>query len=257
LRRSLRTIFLVCAVGLAAARCGIPGAARASDSWTHTYPITGRGEIAVTNTNGRIDVEGVDATAVEVTAERIAHGATEQLARDILPRITITEDVRPDFISIRSERIEGLLIAAGFEVRYHVKAPRSIVVHATTTNGGVSLRGTAGRVVAQTTNGGISATDLRGGINARATNGGVRVELSSVGADSVSLTTVNGGVRLALPASAKATVTASWVNGGFSTSGLQFDIVDQSRRHFEGRLNGGGATIDLRTTNGGVTISSP
>ena len=50
--------------------------ARATDEWTHTYPLTPGGEIAIDNTNGKIDVEGTDAATVEVRAERIAKGAT-------------------------------------------------------------------------------------------------------------------------------------------------------------------------------------
>jgi hypothetical protein len=68
--------------------------------------------------------------------------------------------------------------------------------------------------------------------------------------------TVNGGVRLALPESAKARVSASWVNGGMRRSGLNFDVRDDSRRHFEGVLNGGGTAITLTTVNGGITIAS-
>ena len=51
--------------------------ARATDEWTHTYPLTAGGEVRIVNTNGRIDVEGVDGRRVEVRAERIASGATE------------------------------------------------------------------------------------------------------------------------------------------------------------------------------------
>ena len=39
--------------------------ARATDEWTHTYPLTAGGEIRIVNTNGRIDVEGVDGSTVE------------------------------------------------------------------------------------------------------------------------------------------------------------------------------------------------
>ena len=49
--------------------------ARATDEWTHTYPLSPGGEIRIVNTNGRIDVEGVDSATVEVRAERIARGA--------------------------------------------------------------------------------------------------------------------------------------------------------------------------------------
>jgi DUF4097 and DUF4098 domain-containing protein YvlB len=87
-------------------------------------------------------------------------------------------------------------------------------------------------------------------------NGGVRVQFASLGGSRVELTTVNGGVRVALPETAKATVSASWINGGITVSGLQFEVREQARRRFEGRLNGGGASIELKTVNGGISLST-
>src|SRR5262249_30094407 len=69
---------------------------RATDEWTRTYQLTPGGEIRITNTNGRIDVEPADGAAVEVKAEKIARAATDEGARELLPRITIREDVKPD-----------------------------------------------------------------------------------------------------------------------------------------------------------------
>jgi len=73
---------------------------RATDEWTHTYPLNAGGEVRIANTNGRIDIEGTGGSTVEVRAERIARGATDSAALDLLPRITITEDVSPDRVSL-------------------------------------------------------------------------------------------------------------------------------------------------------------
>ena len=45
--------------------------ARATGEWTHSYPLTAGGEIRIVNTNGRIEVEGVDGSMVEIRAERM------------------------------------------------------------------------------------------------------------------------------------------------------------------------------------------
>jgi putative adhesin len=246
-------------VALAVSGCGVqigPFRGKASETWTHTYPLTKAGEVTIVNVNGKVDVEGVDGSTLEVRAERIASGATEQLARDLLPRIPIEEHATPDFVSIETKRITGVLIGASFEVRYHVKAPRTATLRATTVNGGVTVTAMDGRVIAQTTNGGVVATEIGGGIEARTVNGGVRVQLASTGGGRVELTTINGGVRLALPETSKATVSATWINGGMTMSGLRFEVNEESKRRFEGRLNGGGTPIELRTVNGGITIGA-
>jgi hypothetical protein len=231
--------------------------ARATDEWTHTYPLTAGGEVRLVNTNGKIEVEGVDGATVEVRAERIAKGATEDAAKELLPRIIIKEDSKPDRITIETERMSGIMIGAGFEVRYHVRAPKNAVIDVTNTNGQVTVNGMIGKVVAHTTNGGVKGTNLGGGVEARSTNGGVSIDMASVGPDRILLETTNGGVTLMLPEKAKATVSASCTNGGISVGSLDnFDVSDKSRRHLEGKLNGGGTAIELQTTNGGVRLRS-
>src|SRR4051794_13846496 len=85
---------------------------RATDEWTRRYPLSPGGEVRVVNTNGRIEVEPGEGPDVEVRAERIARAATDAGARELLPRITIKEDVGPDRVSIQTERMSGIMIGA-------------------------------------------------------------------------------------------------------------------------------------------------
>jgi hypothetical protein len=228
---------------------------RATDEWTHHYSLAPGGEIRIVNTNGRIDVEGVDGPDVEVRAERIARAATDTGARELLPRISIKEDVSPARVSIETERMSGLMIGAAFEVRYHVRAPKSASVNITNTNGMIALTALGGKVVARTTNGGVNAKGLTGGLEARTTNGGLSIDLASTGAERISMHTTNGGVTVMLPDTAKADLSASWTNGGINVSpDLKVEVSERSRRRFEGRMNGGGTPIELQTTNGGIRV---
>ena len=231
--------------------------ARATDEWTHTYPLTAGGEIRIVNTNGKVDVEGVDGSTVEVRAERIARGATDSAARELLPRIVIKEDIKPDRVTLETERMNGIMIGAGFEVRYHVRAPKNAKVSVTNTNGQVVVNAVAGKVVAHTTNGAVKGTNLTGGVDGQSTNGSVSIDMASVGSEPISLETTNGSVTLMLPEKAKATVSASVTNGGISVGSLDnFDVTEKSRRHLEGRMNGGGTSVGLHTTNGGIRLRS-
>ena len=229
--------------------------ARATDEWTRTYPLTDGGEVRIANTNGRIEIEGVAGSNVEVRAERIARGASEAAAKELLPRIVIKEDIKPDRVSFETERMGGIMIGVSFEVRYHVRAPKNAVVNVTNTNGAVVLSALNGMVSARTTNGGVNGKGLGGGLTARSTNGGVTIDMASVGKEKVSLQTTNGGVTLTLPETAKADISASCTNGGINVSALDnLEVIETSRRRLEGKLNGGGAEIELRTTNGGIRV---
>ncbi len=229
--------------------------ARATDEWTHTYPLSAGGEVRIANTNGKIEIEGVEGSNVEIRAERIARGASDEAARQLLPRIVIKEDISPDRVAVQTERLGGIMIGVGFEVRYFVKAPKNAVVNVTNTNGQVTLNALAGTVSAHTTNGGVKGNKLSGAVDARSTNGGVSIEMASVGAGKIALRTTNGGVTLMLPDTAKADLSASCTNGGINVSSLDnLEVTETSRRKLEGRLNGGGTPIELRTTNGGIRV---
>ena len=255
-RRALFVLLLPAA--LIAAGCDLSLGhltARATDEWSRSYPLDAGGEVRIVNTNGKIEIEGTDGSTVEVRAEKIARGATDAAARELLPRITIKEDIKPDRVWLETERMSGIMIGAAFEVRYHVRAPKRAVVNVTNTNGQVALAALNGKVRAQTTNGGVNGRNLSGGVDARSTNGGVTIDLASVGSDSITLRTTNGGVTLTLPDKAKANLTASCTNGGINVSALEnLEISEQSRRRLEGRLNGGGTSIEVRTTNGGIRV---
>jgi hypothetical protein len=230
---------------------------RATDEWTRSYPLAAGGEVRISNTNGRIEVEGVEGSTVDVRAERIARAATDEGARELLPRIVIKEDIKPDRVSIETERMSGIMIGASFEVRYHVRAPKSAIIDAGNTNGSVLVSGLAGGVTVHTTNGSVTTKNLTGAVDARTTNGTVNVDVASVGSERIALRTTNGSVTLNLPDNAKADVSATWTNGGINVSDrVKIDVSERGRRRFEGRMNGGGAPIELRTTNGGIRIRS-
>lgn len=246
----------IAAAGTSACDMSLGGlSAKATDEWTRTYSLTPGGEIRIVNGNGRVDVEPADGAQIEVRAERIARGATEAAARELLPKITINEDVKPDRVTLETARMTGLLIGVSFEVRYHVRAPKTAVVNVNNTNGQIVVTGLAGRVLAHTTNGSVRGSGLSGGVDASTTNGSVNVDFAAIGSDPITMHTTNGSVTVGLPDTAKATISASWTNGGINIAPeLKVESAERSRRRFDGMLNGGGTSIDVHTTNGGIRI---
>ena len=247
-----RLACLVAAVALSA--CDYSLAGRATDEWTKSYQLAAGGVLHIGNTNGRVDIEGTDGRTVEIRAERIARAATDEGARALLPRIGIKEEVKPDRISIETERMGGIMLGAGVEVRYHVSAPKNARFDISNTNGTITLKALTGEVKAHTTNGGVRGNDLSGAVEASSTNGGVDIDFASIGRDPVVLSTTNGGVIIGVPDDARANVVATCTNGGISVSGVKMEMTEQSRRRVEGTLNGGGASVELKTVNGGIRI---
>jgi DUF4097 and DUF4098 domain-containing protein YvlB len=98
-------------------------------------------------------------------------------------------------------------------------------------------------------------TDMAGALDAAVVNGSLSVKLATVSAP-VRLETTNGRLMLELPQTSKANLSARVVNGGLTVSGLPVEEPPQRRiKNLDVQLNGGGPAIDLRTTNGRVTIT--
>jgi hypothetical protein len=259
------SVFLSCALMLSACRPATRERidARASDEWTRSYPLDEGGRVSITNRNGGVEIEGGEGSTVEVRAERVTHATSQKTAQDLLPRIGITEEIKPELVSVRTEGIEGILLGVSFEVTYHVKIPEWASVRVQTGTGEITVTGISGRLVANTGSGDIKAARLSGGVETRTSNGGIVVDLARLGTDPVTLRTVNGSVQLTLPASSDANLAASAVNGEVSVTGLTFEPTGEPGpergrgKRLRGRLNNGGTSIDLQTVNGSIEISAP
>ena len=255
-RRLFATVFLAALFVLPACG-GLALSASATDEWTRTYPLADGGEVSIENANGRVEVDAGEPGTVEIHAERIAKGSTDEAAKQLLPRITINEDIKPNRVAIATVRMAGVMIGASFEVRYRVRAPKSAVLKIVNANGGIRVSGISGPVDAHGTNGAVNGRDLAGAVDASVVNGGVTIDMASVGSQKIALNATNGAVTLAVPDDAKGDVDASVVNGGIAVTGVKIEVAEQTRRHLQGRMNGGGgASIELRTVNGGVRIRS-
>ena len=236
---------------------------KATDTWSRTYSVEQGGRFELINVNGRITAEPTDGLEVLVEGRRTAKGRSDEVAREMLAKLEIREEVSGSAVRVESRppRTSGF---GGHEIEWTIKVPKGIVVDFRTTNGGVRLNGLSGEMHAKTTNGGIKGVNLIvDSLEASVVNGGVEIELGAPldGTDAIELTTVNGGIQFALPSESRATVAARAVNGGVRASDdLEIAREEESneresRRRLNGTMNGGGAKVNLSTTNGGVRLT--
>ena len=230
---------------------------RAADEWARSYVLTEGGEVDVNSPNGGVEVEAADGDTVDVRANRIAHATSDQAAAEILPRISIKEDVSPEKIALRTEPLGGIVIGVSVEVHYHVRAPRSATIRARAVNGRLTVKGFTGRVILTGVKGGVTAEALSGSVEVRSTNAPARIAIASFKADLVDIRVTNGSLRLTLPDTANANLNASATNGTIDVSALNLEkLGDQTGRRVRGRLNAGGAPIELVSVNGNITVES-
>jgi DUF4097 and DUF4098 domain-containing protein YvlB len=139
-------------------------------------------------------------------------------------------------------------------VEYDIAVPRTMDVKIDNTNGGIDISDVSGAMQVSNTNGHIEFARCAGSVEAETTNGGVRADLTSVNSGKkISLETTNGRIALTVPRSLGATIDASTTNGSINTE-LPITTSQMSRHALRGTVNGGGAEMRLRTTNGSIEI---
>jgi len=273
MRSKIALLGLVVTVGLSVAACDIQAgdgkefsfgiaSGKAQDTWTRTYTLADKGRLELINVNGRITAEAATDDKVTLEGRRTAKGSTDEVAKEMLAKLEIREEVSGDRVRVESRppRLSGF---NGHEIEWTIKVPKGVVVDLRTVNGGVRINGLQGEVHAKTTNGGVKGSNVSANIlEASSVNGGIDIELGGAldANGTIDIETVNGGVSLGLASESKATIVARAVNGGVRVDGLDIQKQEQSnssdsKRRLEGTLNGGGAKVNISTTNGGIRIS--
>lgn len=271
--RRLPVLASILAAGLSLAACDIKtsangnfsfdlAAGKAEDTWSRSYKVSDKTRFELINVNGKITAEPTDGNEVVVEGHRVAKSTSDDAARDLLTKLEIREEVGESTVRVESRppRFSGM---NSLQIEWTIRVPRGVVLDLRTVNGGVRLNRIANEVHAKTTNGGIQGEKLDASVlEAAAVNGGIDVGLAQPleTGDSIEMETVNGGVTLTLPNESKATIDARCVNGGVHVDDIDIKREEQSndferKRRLSGTMNGGGASVKLNTTNGGIHVS--
>ncbi|QQS40497.1 MAG: DUF4097 family beta strand repeat protein [Acidobacteriota bacterium] len=230
--------------------------ASATDLRETTIPATGRIEVDG-GKNGGIAVRGENRSDVLVRACVRAWADTEAEAKNLVDttRVETSPVIRASNVSEKSH------FSVSFEIIVPVQTSLNLKAH----NGGISIKSVEGNLEFSTVNGGVSLSEVAGDVKGRTTNGGVKVALSGMTwrGGGLDVETTNGGVKLVLPTNYAANVETGTVNGGFKSDFPELQVKkDENDRYYQrnknvsASINGGGALIRVKTTNGGVKIGS-
>jgi DUF4097 and DUF4098 domain-containing protein YvlB len=224
---------------------------RATQQFNRTYPLAPQGRVEVVNVNGDIELAPGAPGTVGVAAEMSARAMNEERAKAVLAESKIEEEASPEHIKLTTVRPGR---GGGLQVNYRITVPPDARVELTTNNGSLKGGGVAGHVKGIVSNGGIDLTGLRGSVDLALVNGHIVVRMAEVN-DRIRLEATNGRLSLEVPKSAKATLNARSVNGSITVTGLNTQEASGRRiRSLESQINGGGPELDVRVTNGRITI---
>jgi len=123
-----------------------------------------------------------------------------------------------------------------------------------TSGGRVQVTDFQGDTSVETSGGGITIENVVGEIEGNTSGGGVLAVLPGPLEQPVSLSTSGGGVTVRVPATATFELDAKTSGGGVSSE-LPVTVTGKmDRDRLKGSVNGGGPTIRLRTSGGGIHV---
>lgn len=183
----------------------------------------------VASSNGRVHLEGVDATA----RLRTSNG------------------------SVRILRVKGAVEVdtsnGSVELTEHVG---SAVLH--TSNGAIRADGVRGQFEASTSNGSITANisdpEPSRPVKLDTSNGSINLTMAAIRGNDIHATTSNSSITVKLPANIGAQLKARTSNSSVST---EFDTAVKgtiSKNLIEGVIGSGGPIIDLTSSNGAIRV---
>jgi Putative adhesin len=215
-----------------------------------TIPLV-NGQITVSAKNGGIEVIGEDRQNIALEARVVTQESSRQQAESLLKEIKVLTDG-----SIRAEGpyFSGLF-GNSWYVNFRLHVPRHLAAQLHSENGGINISNIDGEISAETTNGGLTLRDLAGKVHATTVNGGLDVTLNGTQwhGEGLFARSTNGGVTVNAPDHYSAHLIATTVNGGISVA-FPITIQGSIRHHIDTQIGQGGPTIQVETTNGGVSI---
>lgn len=229
-----------------------------------TFDVKPGASVKLTNVNGRITVTAWDQPRVKVVAVKKVEADRDDV-QQVMNELRI--DLQPSnggltIVTHYPKRGEGVGSLFSWilgdevhaQVAFELMVPRTMNVDVTNTNGAIHLNDVSGSHVLDTTNGKIEVTRCAGSLKASTTNGAIHAELTRVSkGQPLRFETTNGRIEVELPSNLALDVDAGTTNGAIHTD-LPITTTHVSRNSLRGTINGGGTSLRMRTTNGGIEI---
>ena len=236
-------------------------AAEVTETIDRTFDVRPGASVALTNVNGAISIAAWDQPRVRVVATKRVDASSSD-AKSLLAELRVEMQPRDGGLVVTTQyprRGDGFFDwlfgnNVDAQVRYELTVPRSMSLDVENVNGAIHLADVSGKHELATTNGKIEVARCAGSVDASTTNGAITAELRSVNKGApLRFSTTNGRIDVTLPATVAVDVDAGTTNGRIS-SDLPIATTSFGDNSLRGSINGGGAPLRMRTTNGGIQI---
>jgi DUF4097 and DUF4098 domain-containing protein YvlB len=258
------------------------------DEIQQEYSVGSPAQFTLNTVSGSVVVAAGDEGVIRVHATK--SGSEEAKANT---RIEIEQSGSSVTVHTRNDRSGGFFGKGGTMASVHfvISVPPATSVELHTVSADARVSGITGNLRVQTVSGDVSAADMQGESQLTTVSGDVTAErlsgtltlhttsgdarisgsslrdfnLHSVSGDfylDTPLTagehyyanTVSGDLQLSIPEGTGVTVQMKTVSGEVHTGFANADIIKSGRRHWQGRINGGGANLEMHSVSGDLSI---
>ncbi|MEQ6168405.1 DUF4097 family beta strand repeat-containing protein [Ekhidna sp. MALMAid0563] len=239
----------------------------AQDKTSYNYPIKGNaGEtwLVIENLSSDLQIEGTSGSEIRIESKN--YKGLPEKAKGLKPLSATGPENTGVGLSIKQEGNTISLSGAHREADnadYVMYLPKNLKVKLDYNSwqaGDVIIKGMAGEIEAKSQVGDLEFIDVTGPIVAHTLSSDLEVSFTSLSSTSpTSLSSTSGDIDVTLPASVKGTFKMSTISGGVYTA-FDFDFGEDANirrvggQKAEGKLNGGGVEVSLKTVSGDIYI---
>ena len=240
-----------------------------ADEWSHTYPVTGKPQVAINANDGGVDV--VVGSSQRVDVRVITQGWKIQ------GDVQVTGNQSGNHVEIKVRKTSHVCFGICIDkIRVEVRVPRESDLEIYTDDGDVRAESVKGNLQFETRDGNVTLRDVEGSLHAESGDGNVDVkgrfnalnlhtgdgnidaEVSPAPAlqGGWLLRTGDGHVNLKLPSDLGAELDAHSGDGDVHVDFEGHDRDKDKDNSFRGQINGGGGlSIQVRTGDGDIRVS--
>lgn len=272
--------------GMALLATGLFAAAAHAEDYVKSYTVTNRANVHVDSNDGSVTVTTGDSQQVEFRVEYQGYELNKSLQID--------SSQHGDEVELIARIPTRFFISFGFSRRLHieVRMPKDADLQVKTSDGSIKASGVSGTIDLHSGDGALSGSSLKGTIrmhtsdgsieasdldgkcdvsssdgrirlsgrfdqlNAKSSDGSVVVEAQrgSKMDSGWSIGSSDGSIEVALPADLPANIEAS-ASGGRISSDIPITVEgDISKSRLHGKMNGGGPTLTIHTSDGSIRL---